>query len=194
MPIAAIVRALLILGEAMRRRNFITLLGGAVAAWPFTARGQHPTIPVVGFLGGQTPELFASRLSAFRNGLAKSDRIEGRNVQIEYRWARGQDDRLPALAADLVHEDVAVIVTSSTSSAIAAKAATSTIPIVFAISSDPVQLGLVENLNRPGGNVTGSTSQGVEVGPKRLDVARVITIGEGDGFAHPPGQSALNNK
>jgi putative ABC transport system substrate-binding protein len=153
----------------MRRRDFITLLGGAVAAWPFTARGQHPAIPVVGFLGGQTPELFASRLSAFRDGLAKSDRIEGRNVQIEYRWARGQDDRLPALAADLVHEDVAVIVTSSTSSAIAAKAATSTIPIVFAISSDPVQLGLVESLNRPGGNATGSTGQGVEVGPKRLE-------------------------
>jgi putative ABC transport system substrate-binding protein len=127
-------------------------------------------MPMVGFLGGQTPELFTSRLHAFREGLSKSGYIEGRNVGIEYRWAQGQDDQLPALAADLVRRQVAVIATSSTSSAVAAKASTNAIPIVFAVSSDPVRLGLVESLSRPGSNATGSTNQGVDVGPKRLEL------------------------
>jgi putative ABC transport system substrate-binding protein len=140
-----------------------------LAARPVVARAQQPAMPGVGFLGGQTPDLFASRLRAFRQGLGESGYIGGRNVAIEYRWAQGQDDRLPALAAELVRQQVAVIATSSTSSAVAAKASTKTIPIVFAVSSDPVQLGLVESLNRPGGNLTGSTNQGVETGPKRLE-------------------------
>jgi putative tryptophan/tyrosine transport system substrate-binding protein len=180
----------------MKRREFIALLGGA-AAWPVAARAQPSTLSVVGFLGAQTPELFAGRLRAFRQGLAESGHIEGRNVSIEYRWARGQDDQLSALAADLVRRQVAVIATSSTSSAVVAKASTKKIPIVFTVSSDPVELGLVESLNRPGGNLTGSTNLGVEVGPKRLELlhellpaAKVIAF-----LIHPanPGAESQTN-
>ena len=154
----------------INRRTFIAFTAGAAVGWPLAARAQQPALPVIGFLGAQTPELFVSRLRAFRHGLAESGHVEGRNVAIEYRWAEGHDDRLAGLAADLVRQKVAVIATSSTSSSVAAKASTSTIPIVFGVSSDPVQLGLVESLNRPGGNATGSTNLGVEAGPKRLEV------------------------
>jgi putative ABC transport system substrate-binding protein len=155
----------------MRRREFITLFGSAVAVWPLAVHAQ-PQMPLIGFLGGQTPELFASRLRAFRQGLAETGYAEGSNVAIEYRWAKGQDDRLAELAADLVRRRVVVIVTSSTSSVVAARAATKSIPIVFSVSSDPVQLGLVDSLSKPGGNVTGSTNLGVEGESKRVELLR----------------------
>jgi putative ABC transport system substrate-binding protein len=155
----------------MRRRDVVSLLGGAAVSWPMAGRAQQPAI---GFLGAQTPEMFVSRLGAFHQGLKQTGFVEGRNVVVEYRWAEGRDDRLLDLASDLVQRQVAVIITSSTSSAIAAKAAATTIPIVFSVSSDPVQLGLVESLNRPGGNRTGSTNLGVEAGSKRLELLREL--------------------
>jgi putative tryptophan/tyrosine transport system substrate-binding protein len=155
----------------MKRRDFITLLGGAAAAWPLTARAQQPgKLPTVGFVGSDSPDLYADRLRAFRLGLKSTGFIEGQNVAIEYRWAEGRNDKLPALTADLVHRQVAVIVAPTTPSVLAAKATTEAIPIVFFVAGDPVDLGLVASLGRPNGNLTGATTLTLEVGPKWLQL------------------------
>ncbi len=156
----------------MKRREFIKLLGGGAAAWPLTARAQQLPLPVIGFLDPRTPEVVAARLRGLRQGLKESSYVEGENVEIAYKWAEDQTDRLPALAVDLVHRPVAAIVASGPLSSFAAKAATTTIPIVFLVGNDPVQLGLAKSLSRPGGNMTGINLFNSELGAKRLELIR----------------------
>ena len=167
----------------MRRREFIKVIAGSAAAWPLEASAQQPAIPVVGYLGSETPEKFGIRLSAFQQGLSAMGFDDGRNVKIEYRWADGQIDRFATLAADLVRQKVSVIATPGSGvAALAAKAATTTIPVVFETGLDPIAAGLVKSLNRPEGNITGITSLNVAVAPKGLELLHEL-VPQANSFA-----------
>ena len=156
----------------MRRREFFTLIGGATVAWPLAARAQQPAMPIIGYLDSRSPEMMEDRLRSLRGGLKEVGYIEGENVTIVYRWAEDRTDRLPLLATELVGRSVAAIITGGPLSSFAAKAATTTVPIVFLVSSDPVQLGLVASLSRPAGNMTGINIFNSELSAKRLEVLR----------------------
>jgi ABC-type uncharacterized transport system substrate-binding protein len=176
----------------MRRREFITLIGGAAAAWPFAARAQQPAMPVIGFLSPGSPESDVVRLTGVRQGLKESGYVEGQNVAIEYRFAHGQKDHLPALAADLVRLRVAAIVSPGLVATLAAKATTTSIPIVFNVGNDPVQLGLVASLNRPGGNLTGFNVLMGELGAKGLQLLHELVPGIATiGFLGNPNNRAV---
>jgi len=186
----------------MRRREFISLIGGVAATWPLAVHAQQTATPIVGYLDSRTHDEGESRAAAFRRGLQEAGYIVGQNVAIEYYWAEQQIDRLPAMAADLVKRRVTVIAAATTPASLAAQAATTTIPIVFESGSDPVRLGLVANLNRPGGNITGASSMIVEVGPKRLELLHellptagvmAILVNPADGaFAHTQVREVLS--
>jgi putative ABC transport system substrate-binding protein len=154
----------------MQRRRFITLVGGTVIAWPLATRAQQSSVPVIGYLGVGSAQSDAFRVTAFRQGLKEAGFVEGQNLTVEYRWAEQHHDRLPTIAADLIRHQVAVIVAPGASASLAAKAATTTLPIVFETAGDPVKLGLVGSLSRPGGNLTGVSSLGEEETPKRLEL------------------------
>jgi putative tryptophan/tyrosine transport system substrate-binding protein len=159
--------------RAMRRREFMTALGGAAAAWPLGLRAQQPSMPIVGFLNGSSPDPLLGRAAAFREGLSEVGFVDRNTVSIIFRWAEYQEYQLPKLAADLVHQHVAVIAaTGSTAAALAAKRTTSTIPIVFEVGGDPITSGLVDNLDRPGGNLTGVTTNAAAVGQNQLTLVR----------------------
>jgi putative ABC transport system substrate-binding protein len=158
----------------MRRRDFIKVITSSAVAWPFAARAQQSTIPIIGFLNGASSDGIPFATTAFRQGLRETGYVEGQNVAIEYRWADNQLDRLPAMMVDLVRRQAAVIVTGGTPATLAAKAVATTIPVVFETSADPIQLGLVASLDRPGGNMTGATQLNVEVAPKRLELLREL--------------------
>ena len=161
-------------GSNMRRRDFIKVMAGSAVAWPLAARAQQAAMPVIGFLGGGSPETDGHLVAGFRQGLSESGYVEGRNVSIEYRWAEDQNDRLPALVTDLVRRQVTVIIAGNTPGVVAAKAATATIPIVFLTAADPVAAGFAASLNRPGGNLTGVTFLGVEIGRKHFELLREV--------------------